>query len=149
MLRNSLPASRSSRSSFSFRAASSVGFWTRRDSRRALSLDAKGPDMLKTEKLSVSYGPLQALSELDLEIDGDGVLHGVIGPNGAGKSSLLDAVCGRRPGPFAIAAKTSLGGRWRGDDATAWRDPSSAPASFRTSRSTSSCASSPSISGTD
>jgi branched-chain amino acid transport system ATP-binding protein len=74
--------------------------------------------MLKTEKLSVSYGPLQALSELDLEIEGDGVLHGVIGPNGAGKSTLLDAVCGRRR-PTAGTV------RYRGQDITrrsvAWR----------------------------
>jgi branched-chain amino acid transport system ATP-binding protein len=74
--------------------------------------------MLKTEKLSVSYGPIQALSELDLEIEGDGVLHGVIGPNGAGKSTLLDAVCGRRR-PTAGTV------RYRGQDVTrrsvAWR----------------------------
>jgi branched-chain amino acid transport system ATP-binding protein len=74
--------------------------------------------MLKIEKLSVSYGPIQALSELDLEIDGGGVLHGVIGPNGAGKSTLLDAVCGRR---------RATGGtvRYHGQDITrrsvAWR----------------------------
>ncbi len=74
--------------------------------------------MLKTEKLSVSYGPIQALSELDLEIEGDGVLHGVIGPNGAGKSTLLDAVCGRRRPTAGIV-------RYRGQDVTrrsvAWR----------------------------
>jgi branched-chain amino acid transport system ATP-binding protein len=52
--------------------------------------------MLKIEKLSVSYGSVRALTEIDLEIVGEGVLHGVIGPNGAGKSTLLDAVCGRR-----------------------------------------------------
>ena len=52
--------------------------------------------MLKIEKLSVSYGSVRALTEVDLEVRGDGVLHGVIGPNGAGKSTLLDAVCGRR-----------------------------------------------------
>src|SRR5204863_9048239 len=52
--------------------------------------------MLKIEKLSVSYGSVRALTEVDLEVRGDGVLHGVIGPNGAGKSTLLDAICGRR-----------------------------------------------------
>jgi branched-chain amino acid transport system ATP-binding protein len=52
--------------------------------------------MLKIEKLSVSYGSVRALLEVDLEVRGDGILHGVIGPNGAGKSTLLDAVCGRR-----------------------------------------------------
>jgi branched-chain amino acid transport system ATP-binding protein len=52
--------------------------------------------MLKIEKLSVSYGSVRALTDVDLEVSGDGLLHGVIGPNGAGKSTLLDAICGRR-----------------------------------------------------
>jgi branched-chain amino acid transport system ATP-binding protein len=52
--------------------------------------------MLKIEKLSVSYGSVRALTDVDLEVRGDSVLHGIIGPNGAGKSTLLDAVCGRR-----------------------------------------------------
>ena len=52
--------------------------------------------MLKIENLSVRYGSVRALSDVDLEVLGDGILHGVIGPNGAGKSTLLDAVCGRR-----------------------------------------------------
>jgi branched-chain amino acid transport system ATP-binding protein len=74
--------------------------------------------MLAIEKLSMSYGRVQALCEVDLEINGDGVLHGIIGPNGAGKSTLLDAVCGRRrPTGGAV--------RYRGEDITrrsvAWR----------------------------
>ena len=52
--------------------------------------------MLQIEKLSVSYGSVRALTDVDLQVRGDGVLHGIIGPNGAGKSTLLDAVCGRR-----------------------------------------------------
>ena len=52
--------------------------------------------MLQIEKLSVSYGSVRAVADVDLEVRGDGVLHGIIGPNGAGKSTLLDAVCGRR-----------------------------------------------------
>jgi len=52
--------------------------------------------MLQIEKLSVSYGSVRALADVDLQVRGDGVLHGIIGPNGAGKSTLLDAVCGRR-----------------------------------------------------
>jgi branched-chain amino acid transport system ATP-binding protein len=52
--------------------------------------------MLAIEKLSVSYGSVRALTDVDLEVRGDGVLHGIIGPNGAGKSTLLDAICGRR-----------------------------------------------------
>lgn len=74
--------------------------------------------MLKIEKLSVSYGSVRALTEVDLEVRGDGVLHGVIGPNGAGKSTLLDAVCGRRRPTTGIV-------RYRDEDITrrsvAWR----------------------------
>src|SRR5271169_6957371 len=74
--------------------------------------------MLEVERLSVSYGTVHALQEVDLEIAGEGVLHGVIGPNGAGKSTLLDAVCGRRR-PTAGTV------RYRGQDITrrsvAWR----------------------------
>lgn len=52
--------------------------------------------MLRIEKLSVSYGSVRALTDVDIEVCGDSVLHGIIGPNGAGKSTLLDAICGRR-----------------------------------------------------
>src|SRR5437764_7262343 len=74
--------------------------------------------MLEIDKLSVSYGTVRALQEVDLEIGGEGILHGIIGPNGAGKSTLLDAVSGRRrPTGGAI--------RFRGEDITrrsvAWR----------------------------
>ena len=74
--------------------------------------------MLQIENLSVSYGFVRALSDVDLEVRGDGILHGVIGPNGAGKSTLLDAVCGRRR-PVAGTV------RYRNEDITrrsvAWR----------------------------
>ena len=74
--------------------------------------------MLKIEKLSGSYGSVRALTDVDLEVRGDGLLHGVIGPNGAGKSTLLDAICGRRR-PTAGTV------RYRGEDITrrsiSWR----------------------------
>ena len=74
--------------------------------------------MLEIDKLSVSYGTVHALQEVDLEIADEGILHGIIGPNGAGKSTLLDAVSGRRR-PTAGAI------RYRGQDITrrsvAWR----------------------------
>jgi branched-chain amino acid transport system ATP-binding protein len=74
--------------------------------------------MLKIEKLSVSYGSVRALTDVDLEVRGDGVLHGIIGPNGAGKSTLLDAICGRRRPAAGIV-------RYGGDDITrrsiSWR----------------------------
>lgn len=84
--------------------------------------------MLKVEKLSVSYGSLRALTEVDLEVRGDGVLHGVIGPNGAGKSTLLDAICGRRR-PFAGVV------RYCGEDITrrsvTWRRSQGMARSFQ------------------
>ena len=52
--------------------------------------------MLRTEDLSVSYGSVQALDGVNLEVAARGVLHGIIGPNGAGKSTLMDAITGRR-----------------------------------------------------
>jgi branched-chain amino acid transport system ATP-binding protein len=74
--------------------------------------------MLTIEKLSVNYGSVRALTDVDLEIRGDGLLHGIIGPNGAGKSTLLDAICGRR-------RPTSGRVRYCGEDITrhsvAWR----------------------------
>ena len=77
-----------------------------------------GPLMLEIDKLSVSYGTVHALQEVDLKVAGEGILHGVIGPNGAGKSTLLDVVSGRRR-PTAGAI------RYRGEDITrksvAWR----------------------------
>ncbi|MFT3821224.1 MAG: ATP-binding cassette domain-containing protein [Rubrivivax sp.] len=52
--------------------------------------------MLRVEDLSVSYGSVQALEGINLEVAQRGLLHGIIGPNGAGKSTLMDAITGRR-----------------------------------------------------
>ncbi|MFO1218706.1 MAG: ATP-binding cassette domain-containing protein [Burkholderiaceae bacterium] len=52
--------------------------------------------MLRVQDLSVSYGSVQALEGVDMEVARRGVLHGIIGPNGAGKSTLMDAITGRR-----------------------------------------------------
>jgi branched-chain amino acid transport system ATP-binding protein len=74
--------------------------------------------MLRVEDLSVSYGSVQALEGVTLEVAKPGVLHGIIGPNGAGKSTLMDAITGRR--------KPTRGRVWvDGEDITdrsvAWR----------------------------
>ena len=47
--------------------------------------------MIKIEKLNVTYNQTPALSNINLEINGSGII-GIIGPNGAGKSTLIKAV---------------------------------------------------------
>ena len=49
--------------------------------------------VLRTEALSVRYGGVQALRDVDLEVH-EGSLVGLIGPNGAGKTTFIDAVTG-------------------------------------------------------
>lgn len=49
--------------------------------------------LLRTEGLTVIYGGLIALKELDLEIRG-GEIVGLIGPNGAGKTTAFNAITG-------------------------------------------------------
>jgi branched-chain amino acid transport system ATP-binding protein len=53
-------------------------------------------NMLKVEKLSVRYGGILALNEVDVEVaQGDSVL--LVGSNGAGKSSLINSIIGLVP----------------------------------------------------
>ena len=84
--------------------------------------------MLKIEGLSVNYGSLRALADVDLDVHDQGVLHGIIGPNGAGKSTLLDAACGRRRPTAGLV-------RYRGEDITkrsvAWRRRNGMSRSFQ------------------
>lgn len=49
--------------------------------------------MLKIKKLSVHYGPLEALHEISLEIR-SGEIISLLGPNGAGKTTLLLTLSG-------------------------------------------------------
>ncbi|MEE8433988.1 MAG: ABC transporter ATP-binding protein [bacterium] len=49
--------------------------------------------MLKIENLSVSYGGLQALNGISLEV-GQGEFISVVGPNGAGKTTLFKTISG-------------------------------------------------------
>ncbi|HEY3726834.1 MAG TPA: branched-chain amino acid ABC transporter permease/ATP-binding protein [Solirubrobacteraceae bacterium] len=53
----------------------------------------RGTPVLRVRGLSVAFGGVHALSEVDLEV-GEGELVGLIGPNGAGKTTLIDAVTG-------------------------------------------------------
>jgi branched-chain amino acid transport system permease protein len=65
------------------------GVHARRDATTA------GP-VLKVTGLSVAFGGVHALSDVDLEVR-EGELVGLIGPNGAGKTTLIDAVTGFVP----------------------------------------------------
>jgi branched-chain amino acid transport system ATP-binding protein len=50
-------------------------------------------ETLAVHGLSVTFGGLQAVRDVDLEIPLDSVT-GLIGPNGAGKTTTIDALCG-------------------------------------------------------
>ena len=52
--------------------------------------------MLKIELIKVSYGGLQALSDVSLEV-GQGEFVAVVGPNGAGKTTLFKSISGTVP----------------------------------------------------
>jgi branched-chain amino acid transport system ATP-binding protein len=58
----------------------------------ALSRGAAGP-ILKTELLSVRFGGLAALSQVNFEVT-PGELRAIIGPNGAGKSTFFNCLTG-------------------------------------------------------
>lgn len=49
--------------------------------------------MLQVEQLSVSYGPVTALSDVSLDVE-SGAITAVLGANGAGKTSLLRSISG-------------------------------------------------------
>ena len=66
--------------------------------------------ILETRSLQKRFGGLQAVANVDFEID-DGELHCLIGPNGAGKSTLFKLILGRYP-PTAGTI------RFRGEDIT-------------------------------
>jgi branched-chain amino acid transport system ATP-binding protein len=49
--------------------------------------------LLELDKLSLSFGGLRAISELDLEVSENEIVS-IIGPNGAGKSSIFNVISG-------------------------------------------------------
>src|SRR4030042_7153564 len=49
--------------------------------------------LLNVEKMSVRFGGLYAVSELDLQVNHDEI-RAFIGPNGAGKTTILNVICG-------------------------------------------------------
>jgi branched-chain amino acid transport system permease protein len=54
---------------------------------------ARAEPVLRVRGLSVAFGGVHALTEVDLDVR-DGELVGLIGPNGAGKTTFIDAVTG-------------------------------------------------------
>ena len=63
--------------------------------------------MLSVTDLTVRYGPLTAVSEVDLSV-ADGEVLALLGPSGCGKSTLLRAVAGLEPADGVV--------RWDGTD---------------------------------
>ena len=49
--------------------------------------------MLRVKNLSVSYGPVNALQNVSIEVP-EGKIIGIIGSNGAGKTTLLNTISG-------------------------------------------------------
>ena len=58
--------------------------------------------VLEASKISVSFGSVNALVDVDLEVP-PGKLVGLIGPNGAGKTTFIDAVTGFVPATGTVA----------------------------------------------
>jgi branched-chain amino acid transport system ATP-binding protein len=62
----------------------------------------EAPTVLDCRSVSVRFGGLRALSEVDLEVR-EGEIVGLIGPNGAGKTTLMECISG-----FQRAAEGSI-----------------------------------------
>jgi ABC-type branched-subunit amino acid transport system ATPase component len=62
--------------------------------------------VLSAHHISVSFGGVQAVVDVDLEV-GPGELVGLIGPNGAGKTTFVDAVTGFVPHRGAVELEGS------------------------------------------
>src|SRR4030095_12993276 len=63
-------------------------------SRRECNVSAsESQPLLEVDKLTVRFGGLTAVSDLDLRVD-SGRIFAVIGPNGAGKTTVFNAIAG-------------------------------------------------------
>lgn len=70
-------------------------------------------EILRTEQLSMEFGGLRAVSDLELSIS-EGEIIGLIGPNGAGKTTVFNVITGvYRPTTGRVI--------FEGQDITGWR----------------------------
>ena len=67
-------------------------------------------EILKARGVSVHYGGVQALADVDLEVN-ENELVGLIGPNGAGKTTFVDALTGftRYTGAMSVDGRDLTG----------------------------------------
>ncbi len=68
------------------------------------------------DQLSHSYGDLQTIERIDLEVEPHSVI-GVVGPSGCGKSTLLELICGLREpsaGVVSVDGAAAASGRLAG-----------------------------------
>ncbi|HEX4722154.1 MAG TPA: ABC transporter ATP-binding protein [Pseudonocardiaceae bacterium] len=75
--------------------------------------DGRERALLRVDGVCVSFGGLDVLSDVSIDVPASGVL-GVIGPNGAGKTTLFNVVCGfvrPRKGTITFAGRPLRGHR--------------------------------------
>src|SRR4029077_13447399 len=62
---------------------------------------------VRVSRLAHSFGELQAIAQIDFEVE-PGEVVGIVGPSGCGKTTLLELLAGLRP---PDAGSISVGGR--------------------------------------